>query len=322
MQKSRLKATGTTFLAALLAVPVLGAVSSQRAIAPQPGVVNYVEGQVSVDRQPVAAESVGSVVLGPGQSLETGNGRSEVLLTPGVVLRVANDSSVTMISPDLLNTEVRLNRGRAMVEVAEIHKENNLLVEQPGAQARLVKTGLYDFDANTGQVRVFDGEAMVRMNGREIKVKEDRQVSLNGLDKAQKFDKDANKDAFYQWASLRSKYLSEANAEVAQSYYNSGNTFLGSGWYWDPWIGSYTFIPGAGSFYSPFGWGFYSPGWFYGAPFYYYGHGIHNPRYHSGGLPRIHQNSGGFFRGRVGTGNGALLHAPRPGTGFRGRGRR
>ena len=40
---------------------------------------------------------------------------------------------------------------------------------------------------------------------------------------------------------------------------------------WDPWFSCYTFIPGDGIFYSPFGWGFYSPWWAYQAPIYFGG---------------------------------------------------
>ena len=40
------------------------------------------------------------------------------------------------------------------------------------------------------------------------------------------------------------------------------------GWYWDPWFSAFTFMPAGGIFYSPFGWGFYSPGLVYRAPFY------------------------------------------------------
>jgi hypothetical protein len=51
-----------------------------------------------------------------------------------------------------------------------------------------------------------------------------------------------------------------------------GPGWFGAGWYWDPWFGAYTFIPASGFFYSPFGWGFYSPLWVYRAPGFYYGH--------------------------------------------------
>ena len=40
----------------------------------------------------------------------------------------------------------------------------------------------------------------------------------------------------------------------------------GPGWYWDPWFAGFTFIPGGGFFYNPFGWGFYSPVFAYRAP--------------------------------------------------------
>ena len=71
----------------------------------------------------------------------------------------------------------------------------------------------------------------------------------------------------YRWSSLRSAYLAEANADAAPLYVYGGANWYGAGWYWDPWFSAYTFIPGDGIFYSPFGWGLYSPfyaGW---APF-------------------------------------------------------
>jgi hypothetical protein len=46
--------------------------------------------------------------LQTGESLTTGNGKAEVLLTPGVFLRVGSDSLVKMISPSLTNTDVSL----------------------------------------------------------------------------------------------------------------------------------------------------------------------------------------------------------------------
>lgn len=273
MRRTSLNAIGGFFLAALLAVPVMGA--SPQVSPAQPGMINYVEGQVSIGTQALNMNSVGSAYLQAGQSLTTGNGKSEILLTPGVFLRVSDNSSVTMISPDLANTEVRLNRGRGMVEVAEIHKENNLLVDQNGSKTRLLKTGLYDFDANQDQVRVFDGEAKVQAGTRQIKLKGGRELNLSASTKAHKFDKDTYMDDFYRWASLRSDYLAEANIDAARSYSEQGSLWAGSGWYWDPWYGAYTFLPADGFFYSPFGWSYYSPTWVYQVPFAYYGHTMH-----------------------------------------------
>ena len=107
------------------------------------------------------SKSIGTAELQTGQSLATQKGKAEILLTPGVFLRVGNNSSVRMISPSLTDTEVAVDKGHAMIEVAEIHPENNILISEDGTTAKLLKTGLYDFDLRRNQFRVFDGKASV-----------------------------------------------------------------------------------------------------------------------------------------------------------------
>jgi hypothetical protein len=238
-----------------------------------PGSINYVEGQASVDGQPLNSDSPGQAELGAGQTLTTGNGRVEVLLTPGVFLRVDNNSSVRMVSPDLANTEVELDRGRAMVEATDIHKENNIRVDENGASAKILKNGLYDFDFAHNQIRTYKGKLQVNEADRKVDVGDDREVTLNAGTKlsAHDFNDKQTEDDFYRWSGLRSGYLAEANVDAARTYVNGGGWY-GPGWYWDPWYASYTFIPGGnGIYYSPFGWGFYSPFAVWGSPFYYYG---------------------------------------------------
>ena len=94
----------------------------------RPGTVNYLEGQVSLDSQPLDEKSVGSTVVDAGQSLTTENGKAEVLLTPGVFLRLGSESSVRMISSSLLDTQIQLNHGKAMFEVDQIYPQNNIRV--------------------------------------------------------------------------------------------------------------------------------------------------------------------------------------------------
>jgi hypothetical protein len=214
--------------------------------------------------------------LNPGQSLETGVGKAELLLTPGVFFRLGDNSSVTMISPSLTDTELRLDKGEAAVEVAELHPENNVVIAEDGAKVRLTKTGLYDFDADHDLVRVYQGQANVEVNGQDIEVKKEHQLAFNagGSMKPEKFDKEQVQDDLYRWSSLRSSYLAEANVDRAQVY-QMGNWY-GAGWDWDPYYSCYTFIPGDGIFYSPFGWGFYSPFDVGFAPIFFFGHFDHD----------------------------------------------
>lgn len=272
-----LRINGSILAALLLAV--FAAPARARETNPEqavPGTINYVEGVVSIGSQPLDSKSIGSAELKTGQSLRTEKGKAEILLTPGVFLRVGENSSVRMMSSSLTDTEVSLNRGHAMVEVAEIHPENDIRVAAEGETATLLKTGLYDFDLGRQQLRVFDGKARVEYNDRHVDIKGGREVPLGTGEqvKAQKFDKKSYYgDGLYRWSSLRSAYVAEANVNAAGLYAVNGwgpwgRGWWGFGWYWDPWFDSFTFIPGDGIFYSPFGWGFYAPWVVYEAPYY------------------------------------------------------
>lgn len=224
----------------------------------EPGTINYVEGDAAIDGSPMDARSVGGSMLNPGQTLETQQGRVEVLLTPGVFLRLGDHSALRMISPGLTDTHVALLRGEAMLEVTELLKENNLRVSVAGAETTIQKTGLYAFDAGNPQVRVYEGKAVVSGSDRQVELGKGRKVVLSGNWKAQKFDRDRH-DTLFAWSDVRSEYLAEASVESAQTYMAEPYGWLGGGWYWNPWWSMYSFIPGDGIFYSPFGWGFYAP---------------------------------------------------------------
>jgi hypothetical protein len=316
------------FLAALLSAPAWGANPRQPNTIATPGTVNYVEGQVSIGQEVLTSNSIGTAKLEPNQYLFTGMGKAEMLLTPGVFLRLGDNSSVQMISPDLLNTRVALDKGDATVEVAEIQDANDIEVTADGTTTRLLKRGLYEINADQGAVRVFDGEAAVGNDSRHVKVKAGHEVNIanESVSKATSFNKGTYEASdLYRWSSLRSAYVAEANADAAPLYVEGGSDWFGAGWYWDPWFSAYTFIPGDGIFYSPFGWGFYSPfyaGW---APFgfgYGFGYGGYYGRYnhhfghdyHAWG-PGPHYNPG-VRGGGFAAGHGAVGF--RGGEGFRG----
>jgi hypothetical protein len=270
MRLSRLNLIASFFLAVILSAPAWGATPAL------PGTVNYVEGQASIGSQALNAKSVGSTTLEAGQTLATGTGKAEILMTPGVFFRLGDNSAATLVSPSLTNTEIALSQGQAMVEVDDIHKDNLLRVQQDGAATQLLKTGIYGFDATNKDVRVFQGEALVQDGDRQVKVKAGHQLALNNANlKTVKFDKNEYQGTdLYRFSDLRSQYLAEANVNAAGLYYPGGPWgWWGAGWYWDPWFVGYTWLPGDGYFYSPFGWGFYSPLWlgYYGYPYRGYG---------------------------------------------------
>lgn len=235
MWHSTLKIVGGLLLTASLSAPALADRSTQRDPA-NPGTINYLEGQVSIETETLSPNSAGSAILAPDQTLTTQNGKAEVLLTPGVFARVGDNSSIQMISLDLTNTQFSVQKGEAIVEVAEIHPENNLLVNEDGATVQLQKTGLYDFDADHSQFRVFDGQAMVPADDERVKLKGGHELNLNvTMFKDRKIDKNSyDADDLYRWSSLRSAYLAEANVDAAPGYLAGG----WGGWYGGGWIGA------------------------------------------------------------------------------------
>jgi hypothetical protein len=322
----RMKVSGIVALTGLLCIPGWADVrqaqpAAQSATLGQPGAVNYIEGQAALGTQPLNMNAVGSTQLQAGQSLTTQDGKAEILLTPGVFLRIGPNSSVRMDSPGLANTSLTLLRGRALVEVSEIHRENDITIRLGGADVRLTDRGLYDFDADHNQIRVFDGVAEAAVGGNTMHIHGGHQLDLNAAKlKARGFDKKADQDDFYRWASLRSSYLAEANVDAARTYYAGGPGWYGAGWYWDPWFTAYTWIPGDGFFYSPFGWGFYSPWAVYSAPVFYGGFGHFNHHFGPGYRPPVTAfRSSGVAHGfaRSGAAHG-FTPAARMGGGFSG----
>jgi hypothetical protein len=319
-------------LLSMLSLATLSAIAfGQSANPARPGTLNYMEGQASIEGRAVTSNSVGNTVLEPGQYLSTANGKAEVLLAPGIFLRLGDNSTIQMVSPDLTKTEVKIEQGRANIEVDQLYKQNVILIDMKTGQTQLLRNGLYAFDAGSSTVRVFDGKAAVypgadlQASVKPIDVKGGRQLALTGEPaKPQKFDKDQAQaqDPLYRWSSLRSEYLGQANVDLAEQY--AGASGFYPGWYWAGGPYGYTWLPGNGLFWSPFGYGFYSPWYLYGGGFLYgrFGHGFYPyGGVYRGGHPiagfRGHSSSG--FQGARGGAVGGF-HGGAIGGGFHGGG--
>jgi uncharacterized membrane protein YgcG len=190
-----------------------------------------------------------------------------------------------------------------------------------GVATRIDKMGLYDFNADQPAISVLDGEATVSEGDMHVNVKKGHTVLLaTGQPfKAHSFNKAAVEgDPLYRWSNLRSEYEAQANIQTAQTIVVNGGWY-GLGWYWDPFWNCYAFLPGDGILYSPFGWGFYSPGFVWRAPIY-----NHNPVVGSQrakpaavGSARAHVSSGGSFHGGGGGFGGGGFHGGGGGGGHR-----
>ncbi|MBV9084962.1 MAG: FecR domain-containing protein [Acidobacteriaceae bacterium] len=257
------------FVAGLYAMPQAYTISAR------PGVINYVEGTVYMNGTPVSAKSTGKTFLATNDALSTEAGKAEVLLTPGVFLRLGNDTEVKMISPSLTNTQVEITAGEAMVEVAQLVKDTDLQIVDHGATIRIQKTGLYRFTADEPAfAATLEGKARVEYEGKNIELAKNHQAVIGGALKSEKFDAKKREDNLYAWSKVRDEYEAAASYSTARNvnsagFFGAGFGYPGAyapGWYWNGGFNSWAWLPGDGAFFSPFGYGFFAPGWVSYAP--------------------------------------------------------
>jgi len=266
-------------------------VSAQTVISAKSGLIHYAEGSVYLGDQLVENKFGSFPDVKENAQLRTEDGRAEVLLTPGVFLRLGESSAIRMVTNRLIDTRVEFLSGSVLVEADDILKDNGVTIVYKDYSVQLVKKGLYRFDSDPAELRVYDGEAMAQLNGKTEQVKEGHLLAFNGDLKLARFNKD-DVDALYRWSRRRSEYLAMANVSAAKSLqssanYNSwGNGYWGmggmgmggfgnGGWFFNPYFNMYTFVPFSGVNYSPFGYAFWSPFSVYNA--------FYSPLYYTGG---------------------------------------
>ncbi len=238
--------------------------TGQTVVSARSGTVHYVEGKVLIDDKSVEMKFGQFPEVTKGQVLKTEEGRAELLLTPGVILRIGEGSAIRMISTPLTDTRVELLKGSALVECAEIMKDTSVTFRAGETEVLFRKRGLFRLDLEPPLLRVYGGEATVVNGGVSTIVKDGRQVELNAaLLVPVKFDKN-DTDSLYRWAKRRAETLAVANiAAATRAARRGGASWMNRGWVWNPYFGMLTWVPYRGSYYSPFGYRYWSPGTVY-----------------------------------------------------------
>jgi hypothetical protein len=120
----------------------------------------------------------------PAPIIRNYNGRQATTTEPtrGVWVRSEPNGSVKTVSTTANGAEIRVERGRANVQVYHPAEHAQITVDLPGGQIDLLKDGFYTFNAETNTVRVLRGEASTGGGdkGKAINVKEDHEYAFNG----------------------------------------------------------------------------------------------------------------------------------------------
>jgi hypothetical protein len=149
-------------------------------------------------------------------------------------------------------------------------------------QVRVIKHGLVGINTESSELKVFKGEAEVTTADNRAIVKEGRLMPFAAGLVAEKLDAKTGDD-LYLWTRDRSESLSAANMASARTissgFAGSGSGSWNGGWYYNPYMSMFTYVPSSGMIASPFGFGFFSPMAIYSA---------YSPVYsfYGGGAPR------------------------------------
>jgi hypothetical protein len=172
---------------ALVSAAAIPSGFSQSVISAHSGLVNFLEGVVFLDGQPLARKPGMFPRLRDGSTLMTESGRAEILLTPDTYIRIGEDSSIRMVSDSISDTQVELLAGSAILDSAKAPAGAFVTVVFRDASIRILKPGHYRMDAEPPQLRVFEGEAEVTRNGRPVKLESWQLMPLDGASVVKRF---------------------------------------------------------------------------------------------------------------------------------------
>jgi hypothetical protein len=257
--------------AAALVVLTAGFCSAQSVTSAHSGTLHYFEGDVSIDGTPVQSKVGRFSEIKEQGVLRTGKGRAEILLTPGVFLRVGENGAIKMLDNRLVSTRVEVLSGTVVVEADDPQldvKDSPVTLLFKDYEIWPVKHGLVELSSDPAELKVYKGTALVAAGSNRVTVKEGHSLPFSAALVTEKFN-DKVGDDLYLWARDRSQNLSAANMSSARSL-NSGNGFSSGGysnwsggWYFNPYFNMFTFVPANGTFWNPWGFGFFSPGTIY-----------------------------------------------------------
>jgi hypothetical protein len=224
---------------------------AQSVISAHSGVLHHVEGDVTIDGKVPQPKSGTFADVKEKQELQTQIGRAEVLLTPGVFLRMGENSTIRMVSNKLVDTQVAFLKGSAIVDFVEVTKDNSVKISYQDYDITFLKKGIYRFDSEPAELKVYSGEAVVSHGGSTVHLKDSRALPFTPALVSEKFDSKTG-DELYRWAKRRSEYIAVANLSAAKQMSSGYNSSGASGWYYNPYYSMFTFVPGSGIMCDPF----------------------------------------------------------------------
>lgn len=197
--------------------------SGQSVISVHSGLVNFFEGSVFLDDQPLQDKFGTFPSIKEGSTFRTGDGRAEILLTPGVFLRVDQNSAIRMANAALTDTRVEFLKGSAILDSTGAQPGNSPVLLYWASEVRFPKPGVYRFDSEPAPLlEVYSGEAEVKYDGKTSAIDSSNEFFFMAGTETARYG-DGNFDAFYDWAKDRGDVITADNRSAAQNSADPGD---------------------------------------------------------------------------------------------------
>jgi len=306
--------------------------SSLYVVSAKAGIVNLAEGDVAYKRSDSEWDLlIGGDELRSGDVVKTGvRGRAEILLSPGSFLRISTNSEVSLADASLDALKIQVVKGSAIIEVSMGGGKGEVIATliTPHTKFLVIEGGIYrinvDASRTTAMVRkgklvIYGDESgqvarhdQVTIYNKGVKslitgtiVKSKKKIIVEGAEPLVASLNKTDEDNFDEWSKDRAETLVAANRRLSNRALN--RTLLGGSnslWVYNPFLGSYTYLPGWYGFYSPYGWGYST----YCNPYYrryYPSNGGSGGGWYRGGTGGSGSGGSGSGRGGTGTGSGS-----------------
>lgn len=195
--------------------------AAQPVISLHSGLVDYFDGEVSIDGQEIHS-SMGRFPEIPEDSiLRTREGRAEVLLAPGVFVWIGSWGAIRVQGNSLLDARIEFLEGSAIVQSAELLPDNAVTLICRGSQVRLAPNSRYRFEAPTSLTLLRGQAKITNQDGTFLLQEASRLDFSSGLITARA---EHSPDRLDRWAEERWRTIEAADLNRAGRNINISGT--------------------------------------------------------------------------------------------------
>jgi hypothetical protein len=172
------------FIVSLFAISA----QAQQMIGSKAGVIQFVTGEVFLDGMPIQLAKDNYLQLENGQVLSTRKGYAELVLAPEAYLWLGEYGVLRMRQNKLIDIQFEITQGSAMTYILETINTNPIHAQVSKSLIEFKKKGWYRIDSIPGEIRVYDGIALVKDGTRITQIKKSHLLHLNAKSTPERFN--------------------------------------------------------------------------------------------------------------------------------------